>query len=93
MITATVIAPSSSSFSTLMANPLLAGKQLKEGLHFFNKDFIEDMLKEGESTIITNPKGERLITSPVKYWEFITQGELTFGVIVTWNSIYKVKVL
>lgn len=92
MTTTTVVAPSS-SFSTLMANPLLAGKQLKEGLHFFNKDFIEDMLKEGESTLITNPNGERLITSPVKYWEFITQGELTFGVIVTWNSIYKVKVL
>lgn len=80
------------SFGTLLANPILKGKQIKEGIHIFHKHFMEDMLNVGESTIITNSQGERLITSPVEYWELIEEKDIILGIIVTMNSIYKVCV-
>jgi hypothetical protein len=89
MTTATIIAPS--PFGQLMANPLLEGKVIKNGIHTFYPFMLED-IQVGSKTLIQSPKGERLLTSSVQYFEFITQGNVTVGVVVTENSIYKVCV-
>lgn len=88
----TTIAPS--PFGQLMANPLLEGKVIKEGVYIFPSYLFEE-LEVGKSTILTKGQmrtGERYLTSPVQYWEFI-EDQVTYGVIVTKNSIYKVRVL
>lgn len=77
------------SFSSVL-NPLLKGKEIKEGVHTISVGALE-VLKIGISGFIKNPKGERLVTSPVEYWEIVE--EEGYGVIVTQNSIYKVLVI
>lgn len=89
MPTATAVAPS--SFGQLMANPLLEGKVIKNGIHTMYPFMLED-IQVGCGTLIQSPKGERLLTSHVTYFEFVTQGNITVGVVVTENSIYKVCV-
>ena len=87
MTTATLA--SAVSFSSLLSNPLLEGKEVKTGVHTISKGAL-NLLEVDMSAFIKDQKGIRLVTSPVKYWEIVDEA---FGVIVTTYSIYKVQVI
>lgn len=87
MTTATLSTPV--SFSSLLSNPLLEGKEVKTGIHTISKGALE-LLEVDMCGFIRDPKGVRLVTSPVKYWEIVDE---SYGVIVTTYSIYKVQVI
>jgi hypothetical protein len=76
-------------FDSLISNPLLTGKEVKTGIHTISKKALS-FLEIDMWALISDPKGVRLVTSPVKYWEVIDE---SFGVIVTTYSIYKVQVI